>query len=436
MSDALMYLAGVLLFAVGVAASIGLHEIGHLVPGKLYDVKITQYFVGFGRTIWSRQRGETEYGLKAIPLGGYVKLVGMLPPAPDQDPEKVRSSQTGLFAQLVSDARSAEYEHVNPEDHDRLFYRLPWWKRVVIMASGVTINLVLAFLLFGVVFMGYGVGNASTTVGTVSQCVKVVEIGHEPGPCTAKDPVTPAVRAGLRPGDRIVEFNGTAITSYDQLQRLIRANEAGAAELGVVRDGSRLTLRTSTTINGLPSFDDPAKTVDAGFLGIKPAVHRERQDVGYVVSTMADGTWQTLKSIGAMPQKVYHVSRAALGLEERDVNSPMSVVGAGRVAGEFASDDTNSVASRFFSVILLLAGLNLFLGLINLVPLPPFDGAGIATTLYEAARRGIARLLGRPDPGAVDAAKLLPVTYVVAGLLLLMTAILVYADIVAPVSIS
>jgi membrane-associated protease RseP (regulator of RpoE activity) len=436
MSSALMYVAGVLLFAVGVAASIGLHEVGHLVPGKLYNVKITQYFVGFGRTVWSRRRGETEYGLKAIPLGGYVKLVGMLPPAPDQDPEKVRATNTGIFAQLVSDARAAEYEHVDPADHDRLFYRLPWWKRVVIMGSGVSINLVLAFLLFGAVFMGYGTTEATTTVGSVSQCVKVVEIDHDPGPCTAADPVTPAMKAGIRPGDRIVAFNGTTITSYDQLQRLIRANEAGRADLVVVRGDQRVTLHTNTTINGLPSIDDPTRTVDAGFLGIKPTGHRVRQDVGYVVSFMADGTWETLKSIGAMPHKVYHVTRAALGLEKRDVNSPMSVVGAGRVAGEFASDSQTSVADRFFSVVLLLAGLNLFLGLINLVPLPPFDGAGIATTLYEAIRRGIARLLGRPDPGAVDAAKLLPVTYVVASLLLLMTVILVYADIVAPVSVT
>ena len=143
---ALLYLVGVVLFVIGVAASIGLHEMGHLIPGKLYNVKVTQYFIGFGRTIWSRRRGETEYGIKAIPLGGYVKLVGMLPPAPHQDPERVRASNTGIFAQLVSDARSAEYEHVAPEDHDRLFYRLPWWKRVVIMGSGVTINLVIAFL--------------------------------------------------------------------------------------------------------------------------------------------------------------------------------------------------------------------------------------------------------------------------------------------------
>jgi membrane-associated protease RseP (regulator of RpoE activity) len=436
MTDALMYLAGVLLFTLGIAVSIGLHEVGHLVPGKLYNVKITQYFVGFGRTVWSRRRGETEYGVKAIPLGGYVKLVGMLPPAPHQDPDKVRTSNTGLFAQLVSDARSAEYEHVDPEDHDRLFYRLPWWKRVVIMGSGVTINLVLAFGLFAIVFMGYGTNEPTTTVSAVSTCVKVVKVDHPAGKCRVTDPATPALKAGLKPGDRIVAFNGTAITSYDQLQRLIRANDAGQAAIEVERGGQTVTLRTNTALNGLPSFDDPRKTVDGGFLGIKPTLHRERQDLGYVTSFMADGTWETLKSIGAMPQKVYHVTRAALGLEERDANSPMSVVGAGRVAGEFASDDSSSLANRFFSVLLLLAGLNLFLGLVNLVPLPPFDGAGIATTLYEAARRGIARVFGRPDPGSVDAAKLLPVTYVVASLLLLMTAILVYADIVVPVDIS
>ena len=121
---ALTYPLGVLLFVVGVAASIGLHELGHLIPGKLFDVKVTQYFVGFGRTLWSRRRGETEYGVKAIPLGGYVKLVGMLPPGPDQDPKAVRSSNTGMFAQLMSDARSAEYELVEKGDEDRLFYKL------------------------------------------------------------------------------------------------------------------------------------------------------------------------------------------------------------------------------------------------------------------------------------------------------------------------
>src|ERR671920_1341256 len=149
---ALTYTLGVLLFVVGVAVSVGLHELGHMIPGKGFGVKVTQYFVGFGRTIWSRQRGETEYGVKAVPLGGYVKLIGMLPPASGDESAKVRSSNTGMLSQMVSDARRAESELIEPGDEKRLFYLLPWWKKVIVMGSGVATNLVLAFVLFAVVF--------------------------------------------------------------------------------------------------------------------------------------------------------------------------------------------------------------------------------------------------------------------------------------------
>ena len=433
---ALLYLAGVLVFVVGLALSVGLHEAGHLIPGKLYNVKITQYFVGFGRTIWSRRRGETEYGVKAIPLGGYVKLVGMIPPGAGEDETKVRSRNTGMFAQLVDDARSAEYEHVGPHDHDRLFYKLPWWKRVIIMGSGVTINLVLAFLLFAIVFMGYGVEVPQTTVGKVYECVKVVHAGEKAGKCTDKDPASPAHAMGLKPGDRVISFNGKAVSSYPQLQKAIRDNGAATATLVVERAGHELTLHAETVVNELPSLDDSDKTVNAGYLGVTPTERRERQDAGYVVHSMANGTWQTLKTIGALPAKVYHVGRAAVGLEKRDPNGPQSVVGAGRVAGELASDHDISLAGRFFSIVLLLAALNLFLGLINLVPLPPFDGGGIATTLVEAARRGLARLRGRPDPGGLDSAKLLPITYAMAGLILVVSVVLIYADLVVPIHVT
>ncbi len=436
---ALMYTLGVLLFAFGVAASIGLHEMGHLVPGKLFNVKVTQFFVGFGRTLWSRQRGETEYGLKAIPLGGYCKLVGMLPPEPDQDPTKVRDTRTGMFAQLVSDARSAEWEHVEEADHDRLFYSKPWWQRVIIMGSGVMINLVLAFVLFGVVFMGYGVNQATTTVDSVSQCViAVTEANREQAPrdCTPADPVAPALAAGFEPGDKVLSFNGTEVTSWAQVQREIRANGTDTATVVVERDGRELTLRPSTVVSPRLDPDNPERITKVGFLGVAPTTERERQGPGYVVTTMADGTWATLKAIGAMPVKVYHVARAAVGLEERDPTGPMSVVGAGRVAGEVASQDKVSAGDKFFSLILLLAGLNLFLGLINLVPLPPFDGGGIAATLYETVRRWIARLLRRPDPGGFDSARLLPVTYVMAGVILVVSLVLIFADIVAPISIT
>ena len=435
----LTYTLGVLLFAVGVAVSIGLHEMGHLVPGKLFNVKVTQFFVGFGRTLWSTRRGETEYGVKAIPLGGNCKLVGMLPPAPDQDPNRVRDTKTGMFAQLVDDARSAEYELVEEADHDRLFYNKAWWKRVVIMGSGVMINLLIAFFLFAVVFMGYGVPTPTTTVSGVSECVIAVTESTADEPqrdCTPSDPVAPAKAAGFEPGDRIVSFNGTRVTEWEQIQRQIRSNGDQAATVVVARNGAPVTLRPTTVVSARPSTDDPEQITKVGFLGVVPEQVRERQGPGYVVTTMAEGTWETVKAIGAMPVRLYHVALAAIGLEERDPEGPMSVVGAGRVAGEMASQEEVPAASRFFSVLLLLAGLNLFLGMINLLPLPPFDGGGIATTLYEAARRGVARILGRPDPGGVDPAKLLPVTYVMAAVILVMSVVLIYADIVAPVSLS
>ena len=436
----LTYTLGVVLFAVGVAVSIGLHEMGHLVPGKLFNVKVTQFFVGFGRTLWSRQRGETEYGVKAIPLGGYCKLVGMVPPNPDDAPGQVRSRNTGMFAQLVSDARDAEYEHVDPADHDRLFYNKPWWQRVIIMASGVITNLVIAFVLFAIAFMAYGIYTPSTTVQAVSKCVIAVtkaNVDKPPRSCTSSDPAAPAKAAGFEAGDRFVSINGTPINSWSEAQREIRANDDREAVVVVERDGKEITLRPRTTVTTQATDPENRERItEVGFLGVVPTEVRERQGLGFVVTTMADGTWETMKTIAALPQKVYHVGLAAVGVEERDPTGPMSVVGAGRVAGELASEDSSPALDRFFSVITLLAGLNLFLGLVNLVPLPPFDGGGIATTLYEAARRGIARMRGKPDPGGVDSAKLLPVTYVMAMIILLVSVILIYADIVAPVELS
>ena len=437
--DALTYFLGVLLFVVGVAASIGLHELGHLLPGKLFDVKVTQYFVGFGRTVWSRRRGETEYGVKAIPLGGYVKLVGMLPPGPDQDPKAVRSSNTGMFAQLMSDARSAEYELVEKGDEDRLFYKLSWWKKLVVMGSGVMTNLVIAFVLFAIVFMGHGVRTATTTVEDVSQCVIAVTKANATKAtraCTAADPVAPAKAAGIRPGDRIVSFNGSPVNDWEGMQKAIRGNGGGSATIVVHRDGRDVTLRTNTTVSPRVDPTDPQRITKVGFLGVRPTVVLQKQDAGFVVTTMASGTWETVKALGAMPVKLYHVGRAALGLEERDQNGPMSVVGAGRVAGEISSRQAVPASDRFFSLLLLLAGLNLFLGMFNLVPLPPLDGGPMATTVYEALRRWVARLRKKPDPGFVDSAKLLPVTYVMAAVILVMSVVLIYADIVAPVSLS
>ena len=440
MDHVLLYTIGVVLFVIGVALSIGLHEFGHLLPGKLFNVKVTQYFIGFGKTLWSTRRGETEYGVKAIPLGGYVKLVGMLPPleaGTSADGEDVAARPTGMFAQLVSDAKRAEYEHVDPADHDRLFYRQPVWKRIVIMISGVATNLVLALILFAIVFMGYGVNEPSTTIGSVDQCMKVVAGGKDPGTCTPADPQTPAYKAGLRPGDTVLSFAGQHISSYGQLQGLVRSYDATKpATIVVDRAGKQLSLTITPTRQSLPSLTDPSKRVEAHFIGISSLVQRQTQNLGYVLSTMGYQTKETLGAIAHLPQRVYHVARAALGLEKRNQNSIMSVVGAGRVVGEVASTSSASVTDKLAALLLILGGLNLYLGLLNLVPLPPFDGAGVATALIEAARSRWARFRGRPDPGVIDSGKLLPVTYAMAAMLLTVSVILIYADIVAPVSIS
>jgi membrane-associated protease RseP (regulator of RpoE activity) len=428
-----MYALGVLLFVVGVAVSIGLHELGHMVPAKKFGVKVTQYFIGFGRTVWSRRRGETEYGVKAVPLGGYVKLVGMLPPAPGDESGRVRKSNTGMFTQLISDARAAEYELVEPGDEERLFYRLPWWKKVIVMSGGPMVNLVLAFLIFGGVFMIHGVEVQTTTVRTVSDCVVATKVPDANRTCTSADPVAPAKRAGLQPGDRIVSFNGTTVKSFAQLTTLIRANENGAARIVYERDGHRRTTTTNTEVSALPDLKQPGKVVKGGFLGVSPQTVLERKGPGFVVATMGGYTVETVKALGSLPVKLWDVGKAALGLAPRSPDSPMSVVGASRVAGEMASSHQLPLGDRFVSLLMLLGGINLFVGMFNFVPLLPLDGGHIAGALYEAIRRGLARLLGRPDPGYFDVAKLLPVAYVMAGAILVMSIVLIYADVVAPV---
>ena len=445
MLTVLMYTLGVLLFVLGVAVSIGLHEVGHLYPAKKFGVKVTQYFVGFGRTVWSTRRGETEYGVKAIPLGGYVKLVGMLPPGREDEVDeqgrlKIRKSNTGMFTQLVSDARAAEYELVQDGDEDRLFYKLPWWKKVVVMAGGPTVNLVLAFLMFGAVFMIHGATVTTTTIDEVSDCViaatpqNVDENGAQRA-CRADDPVAPAKQAGLRKGDHVVSFNGTKVTSWDQFSSLIRANEDGRAVIVVERDGREITTTTSTTVSARPTSASDDTIVEVGFLGVVPQQVLERQGPVFVVTEMGRMTWDTVEALASLPVKLYHVGRAALGLEDRAADSPMSVVGASRIAGEVSSAHEVPLVNRLFFLLGLLGGINLFVGMFNFVPLLPLDGGHIAGALYEAVRRGLAKVFRRPDPGYFDTAKLLPVAYVMAGVILVMSVVLIYADIVVPVSL-
>ncbi|QBR94117.1 M50 family metallopeptidase [Nocardioides euryhalodurans] len=451
---ALYYLLGVVIFVVAILASIGLHEFGHMIPAKKFGGKVTQWFVGFGPTVWSKQVGETEYGIKAIPLGGYVKIVGMLPPGGEELDEdrahpvydedgnrvvRIRKSNTGLFTQLISDARAAEWEHVKAGDEDRLFYKMAWWKKVIVMAGGPTVNLLIAFAIFAPIFAFYGnAGDVRITpeVGEVSRCiVPVAEDGRE---CTARelreDP-TPAVEAGLQEGDRFVSWNGTEITGWEQLQSVIRANADGEAEIVVERDGELVTLEADTTVQLRPTSATDATLTQVGFLGIVPAAELATGGPIYTLDQMGDMTVQTVQALGTLPLKVWDVAQAIAGVEERDPNGPVSIVGGGRIAGETAASDRFPLLEKTISLLMLIAAFNFFIGMFNFVPLLPLDGGHIAGALYEAVRRGVARVTGRPDPGYVDVAKLLPVAYVMASVLLVLGLVLIVGDIVAPIDL-
>ena len=417
-----------LLFFALIMVSIALHEIGHLVPAKIFGVKVTQYFVGFGRTIWSRKRGETEYGFKLFPLGGYVRLVGMYPPEKQSDKPK------GWLTRLADRARSYEYEEITPADDGRLFHQKPVWQKVIVMLGGPAMNLLLAFLIFLGINLFHGTLQSTLDVTVVNDCV--IPADRTPATCQEGDPQTPAKRAGVMVGDKVVAFNSHRVGSWDELTDLIRANRDGAATITVERGGRIIELPTvNTIIQSVPDKLDPTSRVEAGFLGVSPSRELVRGGVIETAGQMWNITRMSLVALASFPVRVWNVGVGLATGAERDINSPISVVGASRVAGEIAVADSLPIQDRAVTWLSLLGSVNLFVALLNLVPLLPLDGGHIAGALYEALRRGIARLRGRSDPGPVDTAKMLPVAYAVGGFLLIGGVVLILADIISPIKL-
>lgn len=432
--DWLIYLAGALIFFALVMASIALHEIGHLVPGKKFGVKTTQYFVGFGKTLWSKRVGETEYGIKAFPLGGYVRFVGMFPPAKDT-PTRIRAYATGPFRGLADSARAAEWQDITPEDSGRLFYQKKSWQKVIIMAGGPTMNLLLAFVILLGVAMTYGVYRTEPVVAGVQECIVAAGAtdATDNSSCDGK-PATPAARSGIQKGDRIIAFNGQSVDSWDQISVLIRANLDNPVTVTVDRFGEPIQLATvNTVINGVPDRWDPSKRVAAGFFGIEPVVSRERGGPIAVAGDMWTMTEQTAHALITFPAKVYYTAYNLITGKPRDIYGPMSIVGASRAAGEVASTDQLTAADKVATMFTLLGSVNLFVALFNFIPLLPLDGGHIAGALYEALRRGWAKLLRRPDPGYVDTAGMLPVAYAVAAVIMISGVVLILADLIDPI---
>ncbi|GLZ08598.1 putative zinc metalloprotease [Actinomadura sp. NBRC 104412] len=424
------WLAGVLILFFGLMVSIALHELGHFSFAKLFGVRTPQFMVGFGPTLWSRHKGETEYGVKWIPLGGYIRMIGMLPPRKGDLPGQARRLSTGPFQGLIESARGASLEEIRPGDEDRVFYAKKWWQKLTIMFAGPAMNLILAVIFFAILLMGIGTPTPQPVISAVAKCA--IPANSQLTECPEGYTPTPAASSGLRAGDRIVTYDGHRITDYDQLQGLIRDSGGRTVALTVERDGRPVSFQVPVTRNQMYDLDDPEKIVSVGFLGITPLQERERQGPVAVADYMGELTAHTAGALLRMPEKMVGVWQAAFGDEERDPNGPIGVVGVSRLGGEIAASES-PIVEKVAMFIALLGSINLAVGLFNLVPLLPLDGGHMAGALLEAIKKFFARVFGRPDPGYVDVAKALPLTYVMAAVLIVMGGLLIYADLVNPI---
>lgn len=438
MDTVILFILGVAVIALGLLVSIALHEWGHFFPAKKFGVYVSQFMIGFGPTLFSRTRGDTEYGIKAIPLGGYVAMAGMY--APRDSAGTPETSTTGFFDQVVGDPQASEGALATDVDQ-RSFYRLPLYQRIIIMLGGPVMNLLIAILLYAVVLMGFGVPSLSLHVGSVSECV--VPATESRSECLPGDPASPGAQAGILPGDRIVSVAGEEVDEWFRVTEIIRTSPGRVVDIEVERGGELVALSVTPLLSERYAFDDSGEIrVDSagnpvveyvGFVGIGSTIENQRQGVTSVLPAVWDNVVGVVRIILTLPQRLVDVAEAAFGPEERDPNGPLSVVGVGRIAGEIASVDSLAVRDRVASLVGILASLNVALFVFNLIPLLPLDGGHVAVGLYEGAKRRLFISLGKADPGPVNASRLVPFTLVVVAILGGMSLLLMYADIVNPI---
>jgi membrane-associated protease RseP (regulator of RpoE activity) len=396
---------GVVAFVVALLTSVMIHEAGHFLTARRYGMKATQFFVGFGPTLWSTRRGETEYGVKAIPAGGFVKIVGMTP-----------------------------LEDVEPGDEDRAFFRQPAGRRTVVLVAGSFMHFVIAVVL--VLFASFAIGQvveSSPALARTSDCVA----SGDDQTCGKGDAVpAPAKAAGVQPGDVVVEIDGKKVADGDAFVRTVRKSAGEPLVLTVLRDGERKNLTVLPVPVDRPSLTDEDKTERVGAIGVtvQRRLVTERQGAVQALKDSGSTMGLIVKAIGTtLTDKLGTLTK--IYTPERDPNGFVGPVGAGRISGEvLASHETAGV--KALSFIGLIAGLNFFVGVFNLLPLLPLDGGHIAVVWFETARDRIRRARGYVgELQRVDLTKLMPLTYAVVLAFVGLTLWILGADIVNPVKL-
>jgi membrane-associated protease RseP (regulator of RpoE activity) len=441
-NQTLLFILGVVLLMVGVGASIAIHELGHMYPAKKFGVLVTKYMIGFGPTIKSWRRGETEYGFKAIPLGGYIAMIGMFAPKPVDDgkkPSRIRAPK--FWRDLVEQAREANAEQSSGVPQERWFSSLPIFKRLIIMFGGPFMNLVFGSVLLFIAMGVIGTPALGTSIAKVYDCVPSDQVKFE---CVVGDPISPAKTAGIQTGDKVLAFNGIAASRWSDISGELGKRVGMATSVQVLRGNKKVDLTVSPVAMRVPIYDASGKPMsDADgnpmtelhpFIGVqlKPAMLPSTgpQIVGEIGAQLSG----TANMIIALPAEVAQMAGATFGGGTRDANGPVSLLGVGQIAGQVASSPELDLAQKFAAGLSILASLNFALFIFNLIPLLPLDGGHMAAAIYESIKRLVFKMRRKVWRGPVDLTQLVPLTYAMWLVLMGMSLLFIFADIIKPVA--
>ncbi len=380
-----MEIVGILAFIVALLGSVMIHELGHYLTAKKFGMKVTEFFVGFGQKLWSTKRGETEFGLKAIPAGGYCRIEGMSP-----------------------------NDVMEVGEEDRAFYKASTARKLIVLGAGSFMHFLLGFFLLLLLFVGIGTPQATPILQ------KII-------------PESAAASAGLLPGDEITSINGQAVTNWSKDVLAIRGSNGKPVELSLKRGGQGLTFIITPTLKDIGG----EKRWIIGFItGVE--VKRTNIFTGVKRAALVTQklTSESFKALLRLPAMIPALWGQTVAGEKRDSNGLVGVVGVARVTGQAIGSEKLTLRERLSTFLVIIASLNIFIGIFNLLPILPLDGGHMAVAIADAIRAAFARLRGRPRPAPIDVRVLTPVTMVVFVILVALTLLLLVADIINPVNLN